>query len=393
MGELCDDAGALSEECFMKHRLLREGCSCSCPSDSTNSCSDCDKCRRWWKPLLEGELSQSVTSGYEGPRLEGQGNLVPYEYTMQYTIPAGVKSSQAVLRWHYMTTNSCTSKSSAPEEFWNCADIAVVDGNGDRGPDVSFNNAALVSMTPENLIPAINSGVITGVYAACPEAPTGELLGVGPAEEYEGLCEDEDGESLGNCEDMTGGNSGLPSVCNSVPASGIICESECGDWWYQCAHGVPMMKPVPAGVKCKDSDFVVQAACTPLPTSALTTSEPVEEEEEEASTSLPASLPSTTSTPVPAPTPVTTSSPSPSPSSLATSPAPTPTPTTPASECGSCTACLANNGVCYSQTQAFCDLYPLYTWCGESGHVNLRQSAARKVVLNKHFLQRERTSF
>lgn len=367
----------------MRHRLLRAGCSCSCPSDSTNSCSDCDKCRRWWKPLVAGELSQSVTSGYAGPVLAGQGNLVPYEYTMHYTIPEGVKTSRGVLRWHYMTTNSCTSKSSSPEEFWNCADIAVADDTGDMGGDVSFDNTVLVSTIPQNLMPAINSGALLGVYAACPEDSTGTLLGVAPAEEYAGLCVSEDGDELGNCRDMTSSGSGLPSVCDNVPASGIICESECGDWWYQCAHGIPMLKPVPTGTKCKDSNFVVSAVCegfTSASTSALVTSAPVEEPSTStpilAPTPAPTPAPTTTRSttlvpaPTPAPTPAALSSSTPQPS---TSAAPTPAPTAPGLECGSCTACMADNGVCYSTAQAWCNLYPQYQWCGGLGHANLRR--------------------
>merc|ERR1711920_709381 len=194
------------------------------------------------------------------------------------------------------------------------------------GGDVSFNNAALVSMTVDNLMPAINSGALTGVYAACPEDSTGNLLGVGPAEEYMGLCESEDGDVLGNCKDMTSSGSGLPSVCNNVPASGIICDSECGDWWYQCAHGVPMLKPVPTGTKCKDSNFVVKSVCADLSaasTPVVTTQEPAEESSTSASASVSASAPSTTLAPIPAPT---TSS-IPSASSVTTTPKPTPAPT------------------------------------------------------------------
>jgi hypothetical protein len=373
--ELCEDAGALSEECFTKHRLLKAGCD-----------TDSDECRRWWKPLVEGELSQSVTAGYAGPVLEGLGNLVPYEYTMHYTIPEGVKTSNGVLRWHYMTTNSCTSKSSSPEEFWNCADIAVADGTGDVGGAVSFDNAALTSMTVENLMPAINSGALTGVYAACPENAAGELMGVGLAEEYQGLCESEDGAALGNCLDLTSSNDNpQAAVCNNVPASGIICESECGDWWYQCAHGVPMLKPVPTGTKCKENNFVVEAVCSASnpTTAAPTTPAP-------ASTAAP-TTPSTTPAPTPAPTtPSTTLATTPASTAASyhtvteapssTTAAPTDAPTTPAPataapglECGECTACLADNGVCYQETSTFCNLYPQYKWCGSLGRTNLRR--------------------
>merc|ERR1712072_520436 len=100
-------------------------------------------------------------------------------------------------------------------------------------------------------------------------------------------------------------------------------------------------------------------------------------------------MPSTTPAPAttPAPTPAPTPSPTPSPSST-TAAAPTPAPTTPApetttpapapatapEECGECTACMADNGVCYSQTQAFCDLYPQYRWCGPLGGSKLTRA-------------------
>merc|ERR1719277_2561096 len=97
---------------------------------------------------------------------------------MKYVVPAGVATSNGVIRWHYMTTNSCTSHSSAPEEFWNCADVAIADG-GSTGGAVSFDNGALVSAQPQDLRPAIGGGELEGVYSACPKDATGELLGAG----------------------------------------------------------------------------------------------------------------------------------------------------------------------------------------------------------------------
>merc|ERR1712187_499134 len=324
----------MAEECFMEHRLLRPGCSCSCPSDSTNSCSDCDRCRRWWKPLLEGELSQSVTAGYEGPRLEGQGNLVPYEYTMQYTIPAGVKSSQAVLRWHYMTTNSCTSKSSAPEEFWNCADVAVTDASGDMGPEIHYDNTALRNLEVHNLMPEINAGTLSGVNHACPEDSQGNLKGVGAKNEYH--CGAEIGDGLYEYCKGAAGSADTDVQCAGVPAESVQCLDECGDWWYQGANGAAFVKPVPIGTKCKGAAFVVEAVCAAS-----------------ASTDAPSasSTPSSVSTVAPEATAAPTTA-----ASSTAAPAPT--------ECGSCSGCLASNGVCYPESKAFCDLYPQYTWCG-----------------------------
>merc|ERR1719422_2198918 len=71
------------------------------------------------------------------------------------------------------------------------------------------------------------------------------------------------------------------------------------------------------------------------------------------------------------PTPPTPPAPTPTPAPP-TPPAPTPTPVTPAPtpppavDCGSCTQCLANNGVCYTQPESWCNLYPTFTWCGSA---------------------------
>jgi len=58
------------------------------------------------------------------------------------------------------------------------------------------------------------------------------------------------------------------------------------------------------------------------------------------------------------PTPPTPPTPTPAP----TTPAPTPAPVV---DCGSCTQCLAN-GVCYAQSESWCNLYPAFTWCGSA---------------------------
>jgi hypothetical protein len=177
--ELCDDAGNLSEECFAEHRLLKENCECS-------SSGQCDACRRWWKPLMDSETSSWVARDYEGPVIDGH-YLNVVEFTMRYTIPAGVQTSNGVIRWHYVTTNSCTSQSSAPEEFWNCADVAITDG-GSAGGAISFDNSALASEQPVNLRPAINDGSLAGVYSGCPTKVDGALQGVGAASDYANDC-------------------------------------------------------------------------------------------------------------------------------------------------------------------------------------------------------------
>ena len=135
---------------------------------------------------MSSEASSWVASGYEGPVLEGM-YLDEVEFTMKYVVPAGVATPHGVIRWHYMTTNSCTSHSSAPEEFWNCADVAITDGDS-AGGAVSFDNNALASMQPQDLRPAVDGGELEGVYAACPEDASGGLLGVGSPDDYLGSC-------------------------------------------------------------------------------------------------------------------------------------------------------------------------------------------------------------
>jgi len=374
--ELCEDASSLSEACFMKHRLLKEGCECECPGDSTLSCPECESCRRWWKPLLEGELSQTVTAGYGGTTLPGKGNLVPYEYTMRYVIPAGLKTSRGVLRWHYMTTNSCTSKTSSPEEFWNCADIAVSDAGGDVGAAISFDDAALESLPVTNLIPAITSGELTGVGAVCPEDSAGKPLGVGASEEYEGLCGAGSGETYENCVDLSSGAGGGAVDCSAVPESGILCESECSGAWFQCHDRVAYTKYVAPGTKCKGNKFVLEAECANYEPEA----EPEPEEEPE-----PAATEAQTQAPTEAP--VATTSEAATATTAATeasTKAPTAAPNPPAPACGDCSGCMWGSGVCYTDVgAAYCGWWPDNVWCGGQG---LAQSSARRVRRHEQFL-------
>jgi len=317
--ELCDDAGQLSEECFTSHRLLKEGCECSCP-DGSNSCAACDACRRWWKPLMSSEASSWVARGYDGPVLDGQ-YLDEVEFTMKYVVPAGVATPNGVIRWHYMTTNSCTSHSSAPEEFWNCADVAITDGDS-AGGAVSFDNSALASMQPQDLRPAVDGGELEGVYAACPEDASGGLLGVGSRDDYLGSC----GASNQYCVRTDGAS----PTGSSTPA------------------------PTPAET----------ASPTPAPTPAETASP------------TPAPTPAETASPTPAPTPAETASPT---------PAPTPAVTVPSGGCagawgGPCSSgCLATNNVCYAVDKEWCDARAglHYVWCESLVLVGARRARAR----------------
>lgn len=73
------------------------------------------------------------------------GHKASGEYTMQFKLPPAVTCKRCVLQWHYETGNSCTipgtppqhvisadmvscDKTSAMEEFWNCADVSIRPG-------------------------------------------------------------------------------------------------------------------------------------------------------------------------------------------------------------------------------------------------------------------------
>jgi len=77
--------------------------------------------------------------------------------------------------------------------------------------------------------------------------------------------------------------------------------------------------------------------------------------------------------PSPVPTPMPTLVPSSKPTNTPTQQPTTPLPTSipPISDCVDyagkvCHACLASNNVCYTESQGWCDTWPLYRWCGVS---------------------------
>jgi len=295
--ELCDDAGNISEECFAEHRLLKENCECS-------SSGQCDACRRWWKPLMNSETSSWVARDYQGPVIDGH-YLNVVEFTMRYTIPGGVQTSNGVIRWHYVTTNSCTSQSSAPEEFWNCADVAITDG-GSAGGAISFDNSALASEQPVNLRPAINDGSLAGVYSGCPASVEGALQGVGAASDYANDCgisgqgcsgsggEVVDGSGAGGAAGPVvsptpapAGSSPTPSApsgnaCVAVPGNSQAATDEhcapCAtgqSWWpctvaglCQCAGGSAEPEPEPEPEPESEHSTEPSASPTPSPATA-----------------------------------------------------------------------------------------------------------------------------
>merc|ERR1712087_997251 len=195
--------------------------------------------------------------------------------------------------------------------------------------------------------PEINVGTLSGVNHACPEDAQGNLKGVGTNNEYHcgaGI----EGGFYEYCKGASG-SANTDVQCAGVSSESVQCLEECGDWWYQCANGAAFVKPVPVGTKCKGAKFVVEAVCTAS-----------------ASTVAPSSEPTTAMSSTEVPSSASSSTLAPSTEAPTTAAPPTEAPTTaePVAQCGSCNACLADNGVCYPESKTFCDLYPQYTWCG-----------------------------
>ena len=153
--------------------------------------------------MVKLETNLYVAKGYDGPVLpcnsETDLNICArtvYEYTMRFKVPEGLKTSRGVLRWHYLTTNSCTWTGADDEEFWNCADIAISDTNGDVGPDLPYNNDALEALKVEDLK---DSTDLRGLYDACLLKSAWAVMGVGTPDEYKGQCGDFEGGRYERC--------------------------------------------------------------------------------------------------------------------------------------------------------------------------------------------------
>lgn len=133
--ELCDTVD-ITEECFARHRLLRDAPECSAADAAADP-----HCRVSWKPATESELTTFTVAGGDAypagtPYIAGgsSANTFGANFAMTYRLPAGVTCSHCVVRWHYFTTNSCSSPTAGSEEFWNCADISIAPAVGPRPP-------------------------------------------------------------------------------------------------------------------------------------------------------------------------------------------------------------------------------------------------------------------
>lgn len=149
-----------------------------------------------------------------------------------------------------------------------------------------------------------------------------------------------------------------------MPA-GVTCTQEAPctlQWLYMTGNS---QSSYPEAFKnCADFKIAGSPAPSPTPQTAQTTD----------SASTTASQAQTT-----APTPQPRPTPTPEPSAASTTGSPAST-TRKNEGCvdllgNKCSACLANNNVCYGQDKEWCDLYPQYKWCGAS----LAQSSGAKI--------------
>jgi len=172
--ELCDSPD-ISEECFRQHKLTRSGCD---PADFGGGAAGQLACERYWKPLTSAEYTSYTLQpqGYpnNAPFTDaGVCNYVVYKH--YFDLPSDVSCTHCVLRWHYQTSNSCTSDGANSEEFWNCADVSIQAAGGSTTADTSVAdldalNAVLTSTAPSDISGDLEAA---GISWGCPDPSYG----------------------------------------------------------------------------------------------------------------------------------------------------------------------------------------------------------------------------
>lgn len=80
------------------------------------------------------------------------------EFHVQAQLPAGVSCKFCILQWRYHAGNNfgqanngrtCLGCSERQEEFYNCADIEIVN-DGDRTAEIEMNNTEISTTTPNS---------------------------------------------------------------------------------------------------------------------------------------------------------------------------------------------------------------------------------------------------
>ena len=120
----------------------------------------------------------------------GDGQIPPGgAFKMRFKLPAGVTCDRCVLQWYWLTGNSCVPpgdprgdkaqmgtcgvSNTPPEEFWNCADIAIGGGGGGGGGGSPKPNAikAPKVKAPKVKAPKVKAPKVKTPKVKTPKAP------------------------------------------------------------------------------------------------------------------------------------------------------------------------------------------------------------------------------
>jgi len=140
---LCADSASPTNECFDAHKAeFVEDLKYGAPPDPAHP-------ERGYVAPNDGSVPADYSNAV--PTSEGGG----MHFKMRYRLPAGVSGERVLLRWHYVTGNSCSdvgydsyafpspswwspqvaqcgpldvTGNSGGEQFWNCADIRITQG-------------------------------------------------------------------------------------------------------------------------------------------------------------------------------------------------------------------------------------------------------------------------
>ena len=266
---LCDSPN-ITETCFRNHRLLRSNCNITEQG--------LDECRRWWKPAMSSETGSYSLSpdGYPdgAPYFDGPtcGDIT---FKMAFDIPANVSCTHCVLRWHWLTTNSCTPGPYS-EEFWNCADVTILGTEHTKDTSVTGASLAQLNQYLTSLQPTDLSAQLTDSDNwVCPDDTSGgaDAYSCNLPSDYEGGC-----VSSGGCPVSYYVNEGYdPSVQDAPPATAycsfngicatdgfgssawcdeslLNCES-CAGMWCAAATTTPAFEPTTMQQRLRTTDI------------------------------------------------------------------------------------------------------------------------------------------
>eukprot|EP00730_Choanoeca_flexa_P004803 TRINITY_DN11804_c3_g7_i1.p1 TRINITY_DN11804_c3_g7~~TRINITY_DN11804_c3_g7_i1.p1 ORF type:complete len:1086 (+),score=147.66 TRINITY_DN11804_c3_g7_i1:103-3258(+) len=262
---LCDNANSLTQTCLNTHHLRRV--------DTDESPIDPLHPDRWYLP--------PNTGGYSSQ----------FNYHAQYQLPANLTCSNCVIQWWYVTANSCLPpdykrfdfpssawwSSGLPacgatygEEFWNCADIAIIDGAPGSTSSSITTSSTTSSTTSTTTAGHQCSSCTAGTSGTC-ISPSGACADFIPGTD--------------RCYDGTVACTASTSTTTTVSASGDQCtdcfgtsSGPCQAENKACYEYIPMTtmcwpgsKPCKTAISSTSSTTTSTASTTTRPTSLSTT--------------------------------------------------------------------------------------------------------------------------